>query len=125
VTGEVLKTFDELTPEQLENKLARAATAAESYRLTTIEQRAEWLGRAADHLERDADSVSELITTEMGKTYRAAQDEVAKCVHGLRFYAADWLVRHVALLGPDAGGVGRPVFQIPGSFGGGPRRCSR
>jgi succinate-semialdehyde dehydrogenase/glutarate-semialdehyde dehydrogenase len=89
VTGEVLKTFDELTPEQLEEKLARAATAAESYRLTTIEQRVEWLGRAADHLEKDADSVGELITTEMGKTYRAAQDEVAKCVHGLRFYAAE------------------------------------
>jgi hypothetical protein len=33
--------------------------------------------------------VSELITTEMGKTYRAAQEEVAKCVHGLRFYAAE------------------------------------
>ena len=52
VTGEVLKSFDELTPEQLEEKLARAATAAESYRLTTIEQRAEWLGRAADRLEK-------------------------------------------------------------------------
>lgn len=70
VSGEVLKTFDELTPEQLEEKLARAATAAESYRLTTIEQRVEWRGRAADHLEKDADSVGELITTEMGKTYR-------------------------------------------------------
>lgn len=45
VSGEVLKTFDELTPEQLEEKLARAATAAESYRLTTIEQRVEWRGR--------------------------------------------------------------------------------
>ena len=41
VSGEALKTFDELTPEQLEEKLARAATAAESYRLTTIEQRVE------------------------------------------------------------------------------------
>jgi hypothetical protein len=89
VTGEVLKTFDELTPEQLEEKLARAATAAESYRLTSIEQRVECLGRAADRLEKEADSVSELITTEMGKTYRAAQEEVAKCVHGLRFYAAE------------------------------------
>jgi len=89
VTGEVLKSFDELTPEQLEEKLARAATAAESYRLTTIEQRAEWLGRAADRLEKEADSVSALITTEMGKTYRAAQEEVAKSVHGLRFYAAE------------------------------------
>jgi succinate-semialdehyde dehydrogenase/glutarate-semialdehyde dehydrogenase len=44
-----------------------------SYRLTTIEQRAGWLRQAADDLKRDADSVSELIVTEMGKPYRAAQ----------------------------------------------------
>lgn len=87
VTGEVLKTFDELTPEELEDKLARAAAAAAKYRLTTIEQRVTWLSRAADILERDAGEISTLIVTEMGKPYRAAQEEVAKCVHGLRFYA--------------------------------------
>ena len=89
VTGEVLRSFDELTPEELEDKLARAAAAADSYRLTSVEQRARWLGRAADNLEKDEDSVSRLITTEMGKTYRAAKEEVAKCVRGLRFYAAE------------------------------------
>jgi len=88
VTGETLKSFDELTPEELEDKLARAAEAAESYRLTSVEQRAGWLSKAAENLENEADSVSELITAEMGKTLRAAHDEVAKCVRGLRFYAA-------------------------------------
>jgi succinate-semialdehyde dehydrogenase/glutarate-semialdehyde dehydrogenase len=89
VTGEILKSFDELTPEELEDKLARAGAAADSYRLTTVEQRAGWLAHAADNLEKEADSVSNLITAEMGKTYRAAQDEVAKCIRGLRFYAAE------------------------------------
>jgi succinate-semialdehyde dehydrogenase / glutarate-semialdehyde dehydrogenase len=89
VTGEVLKSFDELSPEELEDKLARAAAAAASYRLTSVEQRAGWLNQAADNLEKDADSVSRLITTEMGKTFRAAKEEVAKCVRGLRFYAAE------------------------------------
>jgi succinate-semialdehyde dehydrogenase / glutarate-semialdehyde dehydrogenase len=88
VTGETLKSFDELTPEELEDKLARAAAAAESYRLTSLEKRAGWLSKAADNLENEADSVSELITSEMGKTLRAAHEEVAKCVRGLRFYAA-------------------------------------
>jgi succinate-semialdehyde dehydrogenase/glutarate-semialdehyde dehydrogenase len=58
VTGEVLKSFDELSPEELEDKLARAAAAAASYRLTNVEQRAGWLNQAADNLEKDADSVS-------------------------------------------------------------------
>jgi succinate-semialdehyde dehydrogenase / glutarate-semialdehyde dehydrogenase len=89
VTGEVLKSFDELTAEQLEDKLSRSAAAAASYRLTSVEQRAEWLGQAGDYLEKDADSVSKLITTEMGKTYRSAQEEVAKSIRGLRFYATE------------------------------------
>jgi succinate-semialdehyde dehydrogenase / glutarate-semialdehyde dehydrogenase len=89
VTGETLKSFDELTPEELEDKLARAAAAAESYRRTSVEQRAGWLSKAAENLENEADSVSELITTEMGKTLRAAHEEIAKCVRGLRFYAAN------------------------------------
>lgn len=88
VTGEVLEVFDELTPEQLEDRLVRAAAAAESYRHTSIDQRIGWLTTAADRLEDDAEHISRLITTEMGKTYRAAQEEVAKSVRGLRFYAA-------------------------------------
>lgn len=86
-TGEVLKTFDELSPGELEDKLARAAAAASSYRRTTMDQRAGWLSAAADVLERDAGTVSELITLEVGKTLRSASGEVDKCVAALRFYA--------------------------------------
>lgn len=87
VTGEVLKQFDELSPDELEDKLQRAAVAAASYRLTTPEQRAAWLSRAADVLDADSATISELITTEVGKTLRSATDEVAKCVASLRFYS--------------------------------------
>ena len=89
VTGEVLRRFDELTPAELEDKLARAAAAAASYRLTSVEERAGWLRQAADRLEKEIENVSGMITTEMGKTFRAAEEEVVKCVHGLRFYAAE------------------------------------
>lgn len=87
VTGEVVERFDELTAEQLEDRLARAATAAGSYRLTSTEDRAGWLRSAADRLEGQTDEVAALIVSEMGKTFRSAQEEVAKCVRGLRFYA--------------------------------------
>src|ERR1700748_153066 len=105
VTGETLKSFDELTPEELEDKLARAEAAAESYRLTSVEQRAGWLNKAADNLEHEADSVSELITSEMGKTLRAAHEEGAQCVRGLRFYAAKG-PEFLRNLDGDAGAVG-------------------
>ncbi|MER8017378.1 hypothetical protein ACIQ7S_28165 [Streptomyces griseoluteus] len=39
-TDEVAERFDELTAGQLEDRPARAAAAAESYRLTSVEDRA-------------------------------------------------------------------------------------
>jgi succinate-semialdehyde dehydrogenase / glutarate-semialdehyde dehydrogenase len=86
-TGKVLKTFDELTDDQLEDRLARAAAAAESYRLTTHDQRAGWLRAAADIIDKRTDEVAELMTLEMGKTKKAAAAEVAKCATVLRYYA--------------------------------------
>ena len=86
-TGEVLKTFDELTDAQLEDKLARAAAAADSYRKTSHAQRQEWLRAAADILDKRSDEVAELMTTEMGKTKKASVAEVGKCSAALRYYA--------------------------------------
>ncbi|MFD5388593.1 NADP-dependent succinic semialdehyde dehydrogenase [Streptomyces sp. NPDC127074] len=105
VTGEVLRRYEELTPEELEDKLARAAAAAASYRLTGVEERAAWLQHAAERLEKEIESVSRMITTEMGKTFRAAEEEVAKCIHGLRFYAAEGPA-FLRNLDADAGRVG-------------------
>ena len=86
-TGELVRAFDELTDAQLEDRLARAAAAAASYRLTTFEDRAGWLRAAADILDKRADEVAELMTLEMGKTKKAAAAEVGKCATGMRYYA--------------------------------------
>ena len=86
-TGQVLKTFDELTDDQLEDRLARAAAAADSYRLTSHEQRAGWLRAAADILDKRTDEVAELMTLEMGKTKKASAAEIGKCAAVLRYYA--------------------------------------
>ncbi|MCW2601169.1 MAG: Aldehyde Dehydrogenase [Frankiales bacterium] len=86
-TGQTLKTFEALTDAELEDRLARAAAAFASYRKTSYEERAAWTRRAADLLEDDAEQLAELLTTEMGKTLKAARAEVAKCATGLRYYA--------------------------------------
>src|SRR4051795_2219785 len=86
-TGETLKTFEPLSDEALEDKLARAAAAWKSYRLTSVEDRVGWLRAAADVLDEDAATVAELMVTEMGKTLAAAKAEVAKCAKVLRYYA--------------------------------------
>src|SRR5215204_5539258 len=86
-TGETLKTYEPLSDDALEEKIARAAAAWAGYRLTTADERAGWLRAAADVLDGDAGTVAELMTTEMGKTLASAKAEVAKCAKALRWYA--------------------------------------
>jgi succinate-semialdehyde dehydrogenase/glutarate-semialdehyde dehydrogenase len=86
-TGETLKTYEPLSEEALEDRIARATAAWAGYRLTTPEQRAGWLTAAAEVLDADQDTVAELMTTEMGKTLASAKAEVAKCAKALRWYA--------------------------------------
>ena len=86
-TGEVVKTFDPLTEDELDARLERASVAFSSYRRTSYAQRAGWLRAAADLLEAEAQSTAELMTLEMGKTVKAARAEVLKCAAGFRYYA--------------------------------------
>ena len=86
-TGQTLKTFEALTDAELEDRLARAAAAFRGYRLTSFAQRATWMRAAADVLDAETDSLAELMTTEMGKTLKAARAEIGKCAAGCRYYA--------------------------------------
>jgi succinate-semialdehyde dehydrogenase / glutarate-semialdehyde dehydrogenase len=86
-SGEVLRTFDELSDDQVEDRIARAAAAASTYRLTPHAKRAGWLRAAADILDERLDALAGLMTLEMGKTKKSAKAEVAKCAAVLRYYA--------------------------------------
>jgi succinate-semialdehyde dehydrogenase/glutarate-semialdehyde dehydrogenase len=87
-TGQVLKSYDPMSEEQIDAAIERADLAYRQLRGTTIEQRGRWLTAAADLLEADRDETARLMSTEMGKTYAAAKAEVTKCATACRFYAA-------------------------------------
>ena len=86
-TGEVEKTFDALTDEEVDRRVARAADTFASYRSVPLERRAEWMNAAADVLDREADQIGAMLTTEMGKTHKAAVAEAHKCAKACRYYA--------------------------------------
>jgi succinate-semialdehyde dehydrogenase/glutarate-semialdehyde dehydrogenase len=86
-TGETLKTFDALSESEIRDRIGRAADAFASYRLTSFEERAGWMRAAADLLDQDVEQVAQLMTTEMGKTVKAARAEITKCAAGCRYYA--------------------------------------
>jgi succinate-semialdehyde dehydrogenase/glutarate-semialdehyde dehydrogenase len=86
-TGETVKTYDQMSEDDVGRCLAAAAAAYASYRLTSFHARAGWMRRAASILDEEQDQIAAMMTTEMGKTLTAARQEVAKCAAACRYYA--------------------------------------
>jgi succinate-semialdehyde dehydrogenase/glutarate-semialdehyde dehydrogenase len=86
-TGEVIKTFEPLTAQQIEQKLQLAASAFQVHRKTSFAERAQNMMRAAEILEKEKDECAHLMTLEMGKPLKAAVAEALKCAVGCRYYA--------------------------------------
>ncbi len=112
-TGELLKTFEPLSDEEIEWRLERASKAFVSYRATGFGQRATWMRAAADLLESDRGDIARTMTTEMGKTLAAAEAEAAKCARGMRFYAehAEEFLADEPLSDPGAVGARRALAR--------------
>lgn len=86
-TGEVLKSFEPLTDAQLESKLQKAADTFLTYRNVPFAERARMMMKAAAIIDAEKENYAKVMTTEMGKTYRSAVDEAAKCAWVCRYYA--------------------------------------
>jgi succinate-semialdehyde dehydrogenase / glutarate-semialdehyde dehydrogenase len=86
-TGQVLKTFEMLSDAQLEVKLQKAADTFLSYHKVPFAERARMMLNAATILEKEKENYARVMTTEMGKTFRSAVDEAAKCAWVCWYYA--------------------------------------
>ncbi|PYJ75017.1 MAG: NADP-dependent succinic semialdehyde dehydrogenase, partial [Verrucomicrobia bacterium] len=86
-TGEKLKDFQAFTDDQIEKCLNRAERVFSHHRREPFAKRAQLMMAAASLLEQEKDQLARIITLEMGKLFRAAVEEVEKCVRGCRFYA--------------------------------------
>ncbi|MFJ8309314.1 MULTISPECIES: NADP-dependent succinic semialdehyde dehydrogenase [unclassified Streptomyces] len=86
-TGETLKSFESMGPEEVERRLATAEAAFGAYRGTGFDERARLVLRAADLLDGDRDDIARTMTLEMGKPVAAARAEAAKCARAMRWYA--------------------------------------
>jgi len=85
--GETVQVFQPLTAEQLDGKLSTAAAAFSRYRSTSFPERAAYMIRAAEILEREKEQLSRLITVEMGKPLTSAVHEIEKCALVCHYYA--------------------------------------
>jgi succinate-semialdehyde dehydrogenase/glutarate-semialdehyde dehydrogenase len=86
-TGKVLKSFDELNDNQLEEAIATAESCFNKWKHTTYAQRAEIISRAAALMRANVDEFAKLATLEMGKRIDEARGEVKFSADILAYYA--------------------------------------
>jgi succinate-semialdehyde dehydrogenase/glutarate-semialdehyde dehydrogenase len=86
-TGETIKSFEALGPDQIEHKLQLATDTFKAFRRSSFESRAEKMLRAAEILESEKRELGIVMTTEMGKPLKAAIGEAEKCASVCRYYA--------------------------------------
>src|SRR5687767_13755114 len=86
-TGEILRSFEPLTENEIEARLQRAVAAFDVNRLRSLDDRAVRMLRAAQILEERAADYGRTITLEMGKPIGGSVAEVKKCALVCRYYA--------------------------------------
>jgi len=85
--GEILKTFEELTDQQVETAIETAATCFETWRHTTFAERAAVVARAATIMRARVDEFARPVTLEMGKLIEQARGEVTLSADIIDYYA--------------------------------------
>lgn len=85
--GKLLKSFEHLTPAQLETSLALAQQCFMTWKHQSYAQRAVVLNKAAALLHAHVDDFAQLETLEMGKRISEARGEVKFSADILAYYA--------------------------------------
>lgn len=86
-TGKQIATYEGHSPAAIERLLAQAWDTHIAWSARSIRDRATVLEKIATLLEERADSYAQLITSEMGKLFVEARNEVLKAAGGARHFA--------------------------------------
>jgi succinate-semialdehyde dehydrogenase/glutarate-semialdehyde dehydrogenase len=86
-TGDEFATYPELTSEELEGKVARAASRFASWRFSPVPERTHLLEKIAEIFDARLEPMARMASTEMGKTLVSARAEVQKCAAAFCYYA--------------------------------------
>lgn len=86
-TGQTVRTFEPLSADALDARVARALDTFGSWRRTGFDERRRLLLRAAELLDAESLDLGRLMALEMGKPARAGAAEAEKCAWVCRYYA--------------------------------------
>jgi succinate-semialdehyde dehydrogenase/glutarate-semialdehyde dehydrogenase len=88
-TNILIGEYEEFTGRQIDDCIAQAAGAFESWRKTTFRYRQELMLKVAAQLQENVEMLAQTATSEMGKTITEARAEVKKCAWVCEHYAND------------------------------------
>ena len=86
-TGELLKTYDEMTPAATAAAVEEAHAAWKSWRTVPFAERARPMKKAAAVLRERKEEFARLMALEMGKPLKQGISEAEKCALGCDYYA--------------------------------------
>jgi succinate-semialdehyde dehydrogenase/glutarate-semialdehyde dehydrogenase len=86
-TDEIIETFDETSPAEIERALAKAHATFLEWRDTPFARRAECMRKAAGVLRAHKAEYARAMTLEMGKPIAQSDGEIEKCAWVCEYYA--------------------------------------
>jgi betaine-aldehyde dehydrogenase len=91
-TEQIIGRFTDATPAEVDSAVLLANGAQQRWNKVNYHRRAELLHEVAQALRRDRPVVAEMLTREMGKTYKESADEVSWSVSAVDYFAE--IARH-------------------------------
>jgi succinate-semialdehyde dehydrogenase/glutarate-semialdehyde dehydrogenase len=85
--GQTLKTYPEMTPEEVDDAIAKAHEHFATWRRVPFAERARLLRRAATLCRERVEDLARLMTLEMGKRIAEGREEVELCARIFEYYA--------------------------------------
>jgi succinate-semialdehyde dehydrogenase/glutarate-semialdehyde dehydrogenase len=92
--GKLIKTYQELNPEEVNQKIAESHPAWENWRKVSFIERANSMLKLGELLKTKKEAIAKVMTLEMGKPIKESIAEVEKCATVCEYYArhsADFL----------------------------------
>ena len=85
-TEEVIKTYEMVTKEQINDKVKKARNAFDEWKKDS-NKRTDILHDFAQQLRKDKEELARTATKEMGKAIKEARSEVEKCAWAMEYFA--------------------------------------
>ncbi|QYH37557.1 NAD-dependent succinate-semialdehyde dehydrogenase [Algoriphagus sp. NBT04N3] len=86
-SGEILKEFQLLTENQVQEKLQKGEKAYQKWKKSPFSEKSKLMRKAAEELRENKEHYAKIISLEMGKIIKESVSEVEKCAWVCEYYA--------------------------------------